>query len=201
MGSLLYNPNPGVKFRAMDLVRNCLLAPIMNQPREQQEAHHHEFWLNPIETPVTAVDGPSGFDLFLVHFLDAEEARFFDEGVLSCVKSSNGGLPQVPAFGEVRRGACAQIPAGKVEQTVRAAHKVLRQNARDTSRGGGTTIRGIDLYARFQSYYEFCLRHGNRGNNKMPEDELVLRILKQLQQFVPQYMRTKSPDHGRPEQM
>ena len=51
--ALLYNPAPGIRFRASDLVRNLLLAPSMSLPTlAEQEAIHLRRWVLQVEHPL-----------------------------------------------------------------------------------------------------------------------------------------------------
>lgn len=64
-GTLLYNPTPGIKFEALDLVRNLYLANFANEPVEEQEKIYRRSWL-PLER-MCPLRGD--FDLLLSRFL------------------------------------------------------------------------------------------------------------------------------------
>jgi hypothetical protein len=51
-GSMLENANPGLNFRAADLVRNLMLSCYMDKPIQLQEKVLREFWLEPFERKV-----------------------------------------------------------------------------------------------------------------------------------------------------
>ena len=48
--ALVFNPAPGLYFTAVDMIRNQLLAPIMNKSLQEQEDLFREIWCAPIES-------------------------------------------------------------------------------------------------------------------------------------------------------
>ena len=62
---MIYNPTPGLNFRASDLVRNLILASYMEKPLSEQELLYREHWFLPIESHL----GPR-MDEMLKAFLD-----------------------------------------------------------------------------------------------------------------------------------
>lgn len=54
LGSLLWNPAPGVKFRASDMCRNLILSPLMDRDLPEQEAMYRKLWIEPLEMKVAA---------------------------------------------------------------------------------------------------------------------------------------------------
>ena len=59
MGSLLFNPSPGINFTGVDLARNLLLSPVMNETIETQQEFYHNHWLHPIESNFSNQSGES----------------------------------------------------------------------------------------------------------------------------------------------
>ena len=59
MGSLLFNPSPGINFTGVDLARNLLLSPVMNETIETQQDFYHNHWLYPIESNFSNQSGES----------------------------------------------------------------------------------------------------------------------------------------------
>ena len=53
-GALLFNPNPGLEFKAADMVRNQVLAAHMNLSLEEQEQYFVAQWVERIEKPCNA---------------------------------------------------------------------------------------------------------------------------------------------------
>jgi len=69
MGALLYNPTPGIDFRASDMVRNLLLSVFMDRPHPEQEALYRVHWLEPLEF---RHPGPKAMDTMLQAFLETQ---------------------------------------------------------------------------------------------------------------------------------
>ena len=72
MGALLWNPSPGVTFRAADLVRNLLISPFAALPSAQLERLYVDRWIAPLESRVA---GPDQMDRFLMAFLLREASQ------------------------------------------------------------------------------------------------------------------------------
>lgn len=66
MSSLeLHNPKPGISLAVSDLVRNLVLAPLLDRPAQEMEQVLREHWL-PLEF---RFDNPRHFDAFLARFI------------------------------------------------------------------------------------------------------------------------------------
>jgi len=90
--ALVYNAAPGVFFTGADMVRNLMLAPIMNQNLEEQEEFYRRHWLLPLER---RVGDQTSLNQMLVQFLAAttnESNRFVsaaEETAEKALKSSS----------------------------------------------------------------------------------------------------------------
>lgn len=182
----------------MDLVRNLVLAPFMNLPREEQEAHHQSMWMEPIEAHfrATSQDHLRAMDEFLAAFVDHEEQRFIAEGKLASRQSQQSGfMPPPSAFGQQgtstrgqrggrRRGrgggGGGGLPEGSLEKLIAQMREALRK-----PRG---TRGPMDVYARFYAYYEYRLAHLDASQG-MSEAKLVVDILDRMAKFVPTHTR------------
>jgi hypothetical protein len=71
LGSLLHNPAPGIRFLAIDLVRNLLISPIISLPQIEQESFYNLHWL-PLEN---RFENASLFDKFLAQFVANRKAN------------------------------------------------------------------------------------------------------------------------------
>ena len=69
LGSLLFNPTPGLKFIASDLIRNLLLSPFMNRQFDEQEMIYEQLWLKKIEL---RLGGSNFMDAFIDDFLKSK---------------------------------------------------------------------------------------------------------------------------------
>ena len=47
--ALVFNPTPGNYFTAVDMARNLLLSPTMDQSIQDQETFYRKYWLDPVE--------------------------------------------------------------------------------------------------------------------------------------------------------
>lgn len=89
--ALVYNAAPGVFFTGADMVRNLMLAPIMNKSLDDQEKFYRQNWLLPLER---RVGDQASLNQLLVQFLDAssnESNRFVsnaEETAEKALKSS-----------------------------------------------------------------------------------------------------------------
>ena len=176
----------GLDFHAMDLVRNLVLAPFMNLPRQEQEAHHQSMWMEPIEAHfrATSQDHLRAMDKFLAAFVDYEEERFIDEGKLrSRQPKQNRFMPPPSAFGQGSstredrgRRVCGGLPEGSLQKLVAQMRVALRK-----PRG---TRGPMDVYARFYAYYEYRMAHLDVSEG-MSEAKLVEDILGRMAKFVP----------------
>lgn len=77
--ALLYNPTPGEAFRASDMVRNLMLASVVDQPMEWQEQFYQDKWINGIENKSGGED-PKELNVKILafvhsHCLDNNEVR------------------------------------------------------------------------------------------------------------------------------
>jgi len=75
-GALVYNAAPGVFFTGADMVRNLMLAPIMNKTLKDQEEFYRKNWLLPLER---RLGDQASLNQLLVKFLEAtanESNRF-----------------------------------------------------------------------------------------------------------------------------
>jgi len=90
--ALVYNAAPGVFFTGADMVRNLMLAPIMNKSLENQEEFYRQHWLLPLER---RVGDQASLNQLLVQFLAAttnESNRFVstaEETAEKALKSSS----------------------------------------------------------------------------------------------------------------
>ena len=48
--ALVFNPAPGLFFTGVDMVRNLILAPVIDLSLDQQENYHRTLWLDPVES-------------------------------------------------------------------------------------------------------------------------------------------------------
>ncbi|KAI9008686.1 hypothetical protein DFJ74DRAFT_711780 [Hyaloraphidium curvatum] len=77
-GALLYNPTPGIKFDACDLVRNLVLASFADLSMPEQERVYRAYWL-PLER---ACPGPVAFDGMLERYVSRHRAPAAPKGEL-----------------------------------------------------------------------------------------------------------------------
>jgi len=73
--ALLFNPTPGIDFTAVDLARNLLLAPTMNESIEEQEKFFRQHWLAPIEASFAEHNQLGKFNDFLTSFVKSKTQK------------------------------------------------------------------------------------------------------------------------------
>jgi len=60
-GAMLHNPTPGIHFTSIDMTRNLLLSPTMDQSINDQEIFYRKYWLEPIEVGFARKDQIENF--------------------------------------------------------------------------------------------------------------------------------------------
>jgi hypothetical protein len=76
MGALLFNPTPGIKFCACDLIRNLFLSWYMDLSLEEQEKIYLEVWLKPLELVYRS---PVALDTHVQSYLDNYDKCFRED--------------------------------------------------------------------------------------------------------------------------
>ena len=71
-GALLYNPTPGVAFTAADLVRNLIMASVIQDTLERQESFYRHKWLFPIEKKCL---GPEHLTKVIHHYVEQQTKK------------------------------------------------------------------------------------------------------------------------------
>jgi len=82
----LNNPTPGVFLSVSDLVRNLLLAPLLDSPAEEMEAVLRNHWL-PLEV---RFDSPQQFDALLARFVEAKPQAAVSEAAAPLLNAAKG---------------------------------------------------------------------------------------------------------------
>ena len=141
-GSLLFNPQPGISFRASDLVRNLVLACYMDLPLEDQEEAYHRLWLEPLELEYP---GPDAMDSLLASFIEAKHPGILRQGRRY---QGHRGLPAVLE-------GSGRSPAGPQEAAVRrhvsGFEKTINSLVEGGAAAGGQQMRGAVLYSKWVS--------------------------------------------------
>jgi len=179
MGALLFNPSPGLDFQSFDLVRNLLMAPIMNEPLAVQEDYHFRWWLQPIELALEAL--PPGS-------LPAQSAS------IPLALAGQGPDHKRQGKDEARTTPSAMT-------TFLSAYVNARYNEPGRHIGGfettvlqitkavpGGSSAAILLYSRFQSGYEHIRKQIQQADSSATTEALELRtcetVLKDMASFV-----------------
>ena len=84
-GALVFNPNPGVDFTCGDLVRNLMLASVMNKNIDEQENFHKHMWLNRVESAFPSGD-TEAFGLALSKFVSMKNPKHISSLEEMCVQ-------------------------------------------------------------------------------------------------------------------
>ena len=142
-GSLLFNPQPGISFRASDLVRNLVLACYMDLPLEDQEEAYHRLWLEPLELKHP---GSDVMDSLLASFIEAKHPGILRQGRRH---QGHRGLPAVPE-------GSGRSPAGPQEAAawrhVSGFEKTINISLVEGGAvAGGQQMRGAVLYSKWVS--------------------------------------------------
>ena len=141
-GSLLFNPQRGISFRASDLVRNLVLACYMDLPLKDQEEAYHRLWLEPLELKHP---GPDTMDSLLASFLEAKHPGILRQGRRH---QGHRGLPAVPE-------GSGRSPAGPREAAARrhvsGFEKTINSLVEGGAAAGGQQMRGAVLYSKWVS--------------------------------------------------
>ena len=142
-GSLLCNPQPGISFRASDLVRNLVLACYMDLPLEDQEEAYHRLWLEPLELEYP---GPDAMESLLASFIKAKHPGILRQGRRH--HQGHRGLPAVPE-------GSGSSPAGPQEEAARrhvsGFEKTINSLVEGGAAAGGQQMRGAVLYSKWVS--------------------------------------------------
>lgn len=128
---LLYNPAPGVKFRAADLVRNLLLSTLMHLSLEEQERKYKEMWLFRLEIPA---GGPAALDSLLDAFLEAMPA------------GPKSTMPTLSECGDATFDATTSRHVSQVERYFEDFRRKMPKWPVD--------LRAMEQYARYLSHAE-----------------------------------------------
>ena len=94
MMDMLHNPNPGITFRACDMVRNLLLSSVMDLPLEEQVAYYRSQWLEPFVQKHIHVGGEDYLDVLIEAFVE-KSVTALSENATKPVAQTN---PDAPTF-------------------------------------------------------------------------------------------------------
>ena len=125
MGALLYNPRPGIRFHAVDFMRNLLLAAFVQQPAEEQARIYRDVWIHGLERNCSSDED---FDSLLAQFLQAAPFAAFD------LRPNAKQERHVSAFEQQMYSILGFILHGDEEKYA--------------------SYEGVLLYARFFSFYD-----------------------------------------------
>jgi hypothetical protein len=116
MGALLYNPTPGIKFRAVDLVRNLVMSELIgSECISSAECIYRENWIQPLEQHF-ALKGSAAMDLFL---------EAFGEYVTQCLRAlKRSGNSNLLATLQEETSSAAPTATTAVDETA-ASHGCL----------------------------------------------------------------------------
>ena len=67
--ALVFNPAPGLFFTGVDMIRNLILAPVIDLSMEQQEEFHKTLWLDPVESFFPGQENSAEFNKTLNEFV------------------------------------------------------------------------------------------------------------------------------------
>ena len=67
--ALVFNPAPGLYFTGVDMIRNLILAPVIDLSLEEQETYHRKLWIKPVESFFSGPDSSSEFNKTLNEFV------------------------------------------------------------------------------------------------------------------------------------
>ena len=67
--ALVFNPAPGLFFTGVDMVRNLILAPVIDLSLAEQETYHRKLWLDPVESFFRGPDTSADFNKTLNEFI------------------------------------------------------------------------------------------------------------------------------------
>ena len=73
--ALVFNPTPGLYFTGVDMVRNLLLAPVIDLSLAEQELQHRKLWLDPIESFFLGPESSADFNQTLNEFVTEKTSQ------------------------------------------------------------------------------------------------------------------------------
>merc|ERR1711871_725520 len=54
--NIMFNPQPGIHVKGVDMIRNLVLSSDMHLPLSEQEQHYFSLWLEPLELRCSGVE-------------------------------------------------------------------------------------------------------------------------------------------------
>ena len=67
--ALVFNPAPGLFFTGVDMIRNLILAPVIDRSLEEQEEYHRTLWLEAVESFFPGQENSAEFNKALNEFV------------------------------------------------------------------------------------------------------------------------------------
>ena len=90
--ALVFNPAPGLFFTGVDMVRNLLLAPVIDLSLDQQENYHRSLWLDPVESFFPGQENSADFNKTLNEFVTerTKKSEHKSKGEITYTAALNG---------------------------------------------------------------------------------------------------------------
>ena len=90
--ALVFNPAPGLFFTGVDMIRNLILAPVIDLSLQEQEDFHRSLWLDPVESFFSGQENSAEFNKTLNEFVTerTKKSEHKSKGELTYTAALNG---------------------------------------------------------------------------------------------------------------
>ena len=88
----MFNPAPGLFFTGVDMIRNLILAPVIDRSLEEQEEYHRSLWLDPVESFFPGQENSTEFNKTLNEFVTerTEKSEHKSQGEITYAAALKG---------------------------------------------------------------------------------------------------------------
>ena len=90
--ALVFNPAPGLFFTGVDMIRNLILAPVIDCSLEEQEEYHRTLWLEAVESFFPGQENSAEFNKALNEFVTerTKKSEHKSKGEITYAAALNG---------------------------------------------------------------------------------------------------------------